>query len=162
MNLSLIAGVANNNAIGNKNKLLAHLPKDLKWFKQHTTGKTIIMGRKTYESLPSGALPNRRNIVLSRREDFSAKNCLVLHGADEVMERLADDEETFVIGGEEIYKIFLPFADKLYLTRIYADFSADVFFPQINFDEWNLTFESHNAIDEKHAYEFDFLIYEKK
>ncbi len=159
--LSIIVAIANHNAIGKSNRLLVHLPKDLKWFKQHTLNKTVLMGRKTYESLPSGALPKRKNIVLSKNINFDAPNCVVLNSFDNLEKYLNLDEENFIIGGAEIYKKFLPKADKLYITRIYADFEADVFFPKINFDEWKLTNKISNKADEKHKFDFDFLEYLK-
>ncbi len=159
--LSIIVAIADNNAIGKDNKLLAYLPKDLKWFKQNTLNKTILMGRKTYESLPGGALSKRKNIVLTRNENFQAPNCTVLNDINDVQEYLNSNEENFIIGGAEIYKKFLPIADKLYITRIYAKLEADVFFPEINFDNWKLLEKIENKTDEKHKFNFDFLVYSR-
>ncbi len=158
--LSIIVAMANNNAIGKNNNLLVYLPNDLKWFKKNTLNKTIIMGRKTYESLPKGALPKRTNIVLSKNKNFKAENCIVLNDFDDVFKYLQEKKENFVIGGAEIYKKFLPKANKLYITKIYADFDADVFFPEINFDDWKLIEKIENKADEKHKFNYDFLVYE--
>ncbi len=157
--LSIIVAIANRNAIGKSNRLLTHLPKDLKWFKQNTLNKTVLMGRKTYESLPNGALPKRKNIVLSRNVNFEAPNCVILNSFDDLEKYLLPDEENFIIGGAEIYKKLLPKADKLYITKIHADFDADAFFPKINFDEWKLINKISNKADEKHKFDFDFLEY---
>ena len=161
--ISIIVAIANNNAIGRGNRLLAYLPKDLKWFKKNTTGKTIVMGRKTFESLPNGALPNRKNVVLSQNVDFKADKCIIVNNFVDIWQHLDNQQENFVIGGAEIYKLFLPKAEKLYITKIYANFpDADVFFPEINFDEWELLETIENKVDEKHKYNFDFLIYERE
>lgn len=161
MSISLIVAIANNNAMGRDNKLLAYLPKDLQWFKKNTLNKTVVMGRKTYDSLPNGALPKRKNIVLSRNKHFSAANCNVVGSYDGVLKELAHSDETFIIGGSEIYKLFLPIVDKMYITRIYADFEADTFFPIISVDDWQMLEKIPNEKDEKHKYLFDFLIYER-
>lgn len=158
--LSIIVAIAENNAIGNKGNLLTYLPNDLKWFKKNTTGKTIIMGRKTFESLPNGALPNRKNIVLTNNPDFKAENCLVFNDYLELLENLDTNEDNLIIGGAEIYKLFFPLVDKLFITRIYADFEADVFFPEINFEDWNLLEKTENKTDERHKFDFDFFVYE--
>ncbi len=160
--IALIVAIANNNAIGKNGNLLIYLPKDLKWFKQNTVNHTLIMGRKTYESLPNGALPNRKNIVLSRNQDFTCNDCIVVNNIDEVWQYLDNQVFNFVIGGAEIYKLFLPFAEKLVITRIYADFDADTFFPEIDFDNWTLVEKISNQVDEKNKVNFDFLTYQKK
>lgn len=160
--LSLIVALANNNAIGKGNNLLTYLPNDLKWFKKNTLNKVIIMGRKTFESLPKGALPKRTNIVLTRNKDFNAENCIVLNDFQDVFQHLNPNEENLIIGGAEIYRKFLSVVDKLYITRIYADFEADVFFPEIDLKGWNLIEKIENKADEKHKYNFDFFVYSRK
>lgn len=160
--LSIIVAMANNNAIGKNNNLLAYLPKDLKWFKKNTLNKTVIMGRKTFQSLPKGALPMRKNIVLTRNVHFKAQNCIVLNDFHKVFDYLNYNNENFVIGGAKIYTLFLPMVDKLYITRIYANLKADVFFPMINFKQWSLEEKIENEADKKHKYDFDFLIYSRK
>ncbi len=161
--LSIIVAIANNDAIGQGNRLLTYLPNDLKWFKKNTTGKTIIMGRKTFESLPNGALPKRKNIVLSQNADFKPDKCTIVNNFVDIWQHIDAQQENFVIGGAEIYKLFLSKVEKLYITKIHADFpDADVFFPKINFAEWKLLETIENKADEKHKYDFDFLIYERK
>ena len=159
--LSIIVAIAQNNAIGKAGQLLYHLPNDLKRFKSLTTGHTIIMGRKTFESLPNGALPNRRNIVLSR--DVT----LVLPGA-EVFPTLAaalaacetEEEEVFVIGGASLYVQALPLAQKLYITLINdTPLDADTFFPLTDSCEWQSVFSEHHPVDERHAYPYTFIDY---
>ncbi len=159
--ISLIVATDENNGIGKDGKLLVYLPNDLKWFKKNTLGKKIIMGRKTFESLPSGALPKRTNIVLTRQKDFFAPGCIVVHSLEEALEILDDDKENFVIGGSQIYRLFLPYANKLYITKIHAVFDADTFFPEIDFGEWKLIQKIENLADEKNKFAHDFLIYEK-
>ena len=160
--ISIIVAIAENNAIGSDNKLIYWLPNDLKRFKALTTSNTIIMGRRTFESLPKGALPNRRNIVLSRRgkaEDFP--------GADlypNLNKALASCEgDVYIIGGASVYKEALPIADRLCLTYIYdTPEKADTFFPQIDEDEWVETFREEHDIDEKHNYRYAFINLERK
>lgn len=161
--LSIIVAIAQNNAIGFENKLLYWLPDDLKRFKALTTGHTIIMGRKTYESLPKGALPNRRNIVLSRTQVESYPNTELFHSLEEALSHCNKEEEIFIIGGDSLYKEAIKVADKLYITAIEDTPSqADAFFPDINDDEWELTSVTKHEIDEKHAHRFSFLDYIKK
>lgn len=161
--LSIIVAIAQNNAIGFENKLLYWLPDDLKRFKALTTGHTIIMGRKTYESLPKGALPNRRNIVLSRTQVESYPNTELYHSLEEALSHCNKEEEIFIIGGDSLYKEAIKVADKLYITAIEDTPSqADAFFPDINDDEWELTSVTKHEIDEKHAHRFSFLDYIKK
>lgn len=137
--ISIIAAVAKNNAIGKDNKLLWHLPEDLKRFKEITLGHTIIMGRKTFESLPK-ILPGRNHIVITRNKAFKVENkrVTVVNSIEEAMELLKEEGEYFVIGGEKIYKQFLPFADKMYITFIEEEFHGDVFFPDIDYTVWRI------------------------
>ena len=161
--VSLVAAVAENGAIGHENKLLYWLPNDLKRFKALTTGHTIVMGRKTFESLPKGALPNRRNIVLTRNADFTAENVEVFASLEEALAACTPDEEVFVIGGASVYAEALPYADKLQLTLVHdTPAAADVFFPQLNPDEWKVTAEEHHDADERHAFDYTFIDYERR
>ena len=160
MKISIIVVIANNNAIGKDNKLLCHLPNDLKWFKKNTSGHNVIMGRNTFLSLPKGALPNRKNIVITDKANEKFENCTMVHSIEEAKQHFSKDKENFIIGGASIYKQFLPFADKLYLTRIFHDFEADAFFPEINFDNWRLVENIDNEPDEKNKYKYSFQIYE--
>jgi dihydrofolate reductase len=160
--IAIIAAIANNNAIGKNGNLLIHLPKDLKWFKQNTVNHTVVMGRKTYESLPNGALPNRKNIVLTRNKDFHCPDCTIASSIDEALKHLDNQQINFIIGGAEIYKLFLPLAQRLIITRIYADFDADTFFPEIDFEKWQIIEKIENQPDKKNNVKFDFITYLKK
>ncbi|MDD3739127.1 MAG: dihydrofolate reductase [Lentimicrobiaceae bacterium] len=141
--ISIIVAIAKNYAIGKDNKLLWHISADLKRFKKLTTGNTIIMGRKTYLSLPRKPLPDRKNIVLTRSKNFEAEGCVVVNNIEQVFENLSPNNENFVIGGESVYRLFMPYANKLYLTVVDREYEADTFFPKINFDEWNIIDEEH-------------------
>ncbi|MCF6242675.1 MAG: dihydrofolate reductase [Bacteroidales bacterium] len=159
--LSIIAAIDKNNAIGYKNDLLCYLPADLKHFKELTTGHSIVMGRKTFESLPKGALPNRKNIVLTRNKDFNCLNCTIIHSVDELYNLEHDKEEIFIIGGAQIYKLFINKADKLYLTHIHHEFEADTFFPELNQKDWEITKQEDFEADEKNKYRFSFVTYQR-
>jgi len=159
--LSIVVAVDQNLGIGVKNKLLCHLPNDLKNFKNITTGGTIIMGRKTYDSLPIKPLPNRQNIVVSR----TIENLLgssVVSNLQEIKDWRFHEEEYFVIGGAEIYRELLPFADKMYMTVIQHVFDeADTFFPDLCSNEWRLISGEMCRKDEKHAYDYKFEVWER-
>lgn len=171
MQLSIIVAIARNRAIGLRGGLLYHLPADLRRFKQLTTGHTIIMGRKTFESLPKGALPNRRNIVLSRNgkaEDFPGTT--LFHSLEEALAdcrlRAERGEEysdaAFIIGGSSVYEEALPQADRLCLTCIDdIPAEADTFFPEFDAAEWQETFREHHDADERHAVPFDFVDFQR-
>lgn len=161
--ITIIAALAQNNAIGFENKLIYWLPNDLKRFKALTTGHTIIMGRKTFESLPKGALPNRRNIVLSRQKDFSAAGAEVFHSLNEALEACADKEDIFIIGGSSLYQEAIEHADRLCLTHIEdTPKQADAFFPEIDESHWNVILNEKHEADEKHHYCYRFTDYERK
>ena len=161
--ISIIAAVAANRAIGNDNKLIYWLPDDLKRFKALTTGNTIIMGRRTFESLPKGALPNRRNIVLTRSKDFQAPGVEVFPSFDAALASCSADEEVFVIGGASIYREALPKADRLMLTHIHATpAEADTFFPEVSWQEWRLVSEEHHDADEQNPEQYTFADYVRK
>ena len=160
--LTIICALAANRAIGYQNKLLYHLSADLRRFKALTTGHTIIMGRRTFESLPKGALPNRRNIVLSRQKGANFAGAEVFPSLQAALDACDTDEDVFVIGGESVYAEALPLADRLCLTHVEATPEhADAFFPEFNAMEWRLTdTESHEA-DEKNAVPYTFADYER-
>jgi len=160
--ICIIAAVAQNGAIGYRNNLLYHLPNDLRRFKSLTTGHTIIMGRRTYDSLPKGALPNRRNIVLSR-------GVKVLPGAEvysslkKALKACTPEEEVYIIGGSSVYAEAFPLADRLCLTEVLdTPEKADVFFPSFNSDEWQITFQEFHEPDERHAQAYRFVDYSRK
>ncbi|MBN1651642.1 MAG: dihydrofolate reductase [Bacteroidales bacterium] len=156
--LSILVAVAENGAIGKNNDLIWHLSDDLKRFKTLTTGHTIIMGRKTFESLPKGALPNRTNVVLTKDRTKKFAHCLMVHSMEEIIEKYQSDlEEHFVIGGAHLYKALLPFAQRIYLTRVHQNFEADVFFPDLNFNDWIVESEEKHSASEKNEYAFSFI-----
>jgi dihydrofolate reductase len=160
--INIIAAVAQNLAIGYQNKLLYWLPNDLKRFKALTTGHTIIMGRRTFESLPKGALPNRRNVVLTRSQITfpGAETFPTLQAA---LASCAPDEDIYIIGGASVYKEALPFADRLCLTEIQdTPVQADAFFPQFSKEEWAEVWSEEHQPDERHAQAYRFVDYEKK
>ena len=131
-NLSLIAAIGKNNELGINNTLIWHLPSDLKYFKKVTSGKTIIMGRKCFESLP-GMLPNRKHIILTNNKEYKIDGALICHTPEEVLNYIKNtNEECFIIGGSLVYELFLPYCKKLYLTEIDAESKADVYFPNFN------------------------------
>lgn len=161
--ISIIVAIADNKAIGANNDLLWKLPNDMKRFKELTTGHTIIMGRKTFESLPKGALPNRTNVVITRDPKATFKNCEVFNNLKVAIDKHKDEKEVFIIGGANIYEQALPYADKLYITWVHHIFkNADTFFPEINKDEWFITDSKDFSADEKHLYPYTFQTYIKK
>ena len=161
-NISLIVATDENNGIGLNNKLLCHLPDDLQYFKKITSGHTIVMGRKTYESI-GNPLPNRRNMIMSRNEDFNVNNCETIHSIPDLLKFIPSTEEVFVIGGESIFTQTITYASKIYLTYINYKFQADSFFPIINTNkDWKLAKTIKHDIDEKHKYSFSYLIYERR
>ena len=160
--LSIIVCVARNNAIGYKNDLLYHLRADLRRFKELTTGHTVIMGRRTYESLPKGALPNRRNIVLTRQH-LAFPNTEVYPSLEEALNHCEAEEHVFVMGGSSVYKESLPLATRLYLTLVDdVPAVADTFFPDLCGDEWTEVSHEHHEADEKNDKPFDFITLVRK
>lgn len=161
MSISIIVAIAENNAIGFENKLLYWLPNDLKRFKALTTGHTIIMGRKTFESLPKGALPNRRNIVLSRQEiDFPGAERF--HSLEAALSQCCSDEEVYIIGGASVYQDAMHLADKLCVTHIDdTPEQADAFFPEIDSSIWEESYRESHSMDEKHHYSYSFVDYHR-
>jgi dihydrofolate reductase len=161
-NISIIVAIDENNAIGKDNKLLGRLPDDLKRFKKLTTGHTVIMGRRTFFSLPGGALSDRRNIVISDIADEKFDNCITVSSIEEALMLCDEESESFIIGGGMIYKQFLPHSRKLYITRIHHEFDADTFFPEINFDEWNEVSRQSFTASGKNQFPYSYIIYERK
>ncbi len=157
MTLNIIAAVARNRAIGYQNKLLYWLPDDLKRFKALTTGHTIIMGRRTFESLPKGALPDRRNIVLSRSQQ-TLPGCECFTSIEEALRHCQPDEDVYVIGGASIYKQAVNLADRLYLTEVDdTPQQADAYFP--DYENWTVERREEHEKDERHAFRFAFVDY---
>src|SRR5665647_3346893 len=160
-NISIIVAIAQNFAIGKNNDLLFHLPDDLKRFKQITTGHPVIMGRNTLLSLPKGALPNRRNVVITDNLDETFDRCEMVFSIEEAVEAVKNESEAFIIGGGMIYRQFFPLAGKLYLTLVHRDFDADVYFPEIDYTEWEELFREDHS-DEKNEFEYSYLNLKRK
>lgn len=157
MSVSMIAAVGKNLELGKNNDLIWHFKEDMKFFKDTTMGHTVVMGRKTFESLPK-ALPGRKNIVISSNAQYQAQGATVVSSIEEALQ-IADNEEVFVIGGGKIYAEFLPYADKLYLTEIYAECEdADTYFPQFNKSEYIKEIINYYDID---GVEFYHVVYKK-
>lgn len=160
--ISIIVAVAENNAIGRGNKLLWHIPEDLKRFKRLTTGHYVVMGKKTYESLPVKPLPNRTNVVISDIKSEIIKGCEMAYSIEEAIEKCPDGKESFIIGGGSVYRQFLPFAGKLYITKVHQDFDADTFFPEINDNEWELIDKEDQESDSRNDLGFSYLTYVRR
>lgn len=159
--ITLIAAAAEDNALGKDGDLIWHLPDDFKRFKKLTTGHPIIMGRKTFESLPN-LLPNRTHIVITRKKDYHPEGVQIVHSFDEAISYTQEDQEVYVIGGGEIYKIALKIADKIELTRVHATFEdADTFFPDIDESKWIVEEKIFHEADSQHKYGFSYLTYVK-
>lgn len=163
--LSIIVAISENNAIGQKGGLLCHLPADLKHFKEITSGHPVLMGERTYLSLPKHPLPNRRNIVLTDNPQFAAEGVEIVHSIPEAMQLINEDStaEFFIIGGGMVYRQFFALADKLYITRIHHTWNdADTFFPEIKNNEWQVIRQEDCASDDKNPYNYTFFEYIKK
>lgn len=161
--LSIIAAISDNNVIGKDNKLIWHLPEDLKRFKELTTGHTIIMGRKTFESLGK-VLPNRKHIVLTRDISYHIddENVEIINNIEELDKYIYSEEENFVIGGAIIYRQLMPKVDKMYITKIHEKFEGDSYFPVINEEEWKEIEKIQGIKDEKNTYDYEFVTYKRK
>jgi len=156
--ISVICALAEDRGIGRKQELLWHLPNDMKRFKRLTEGHIVVMGRKTFESLPKGALPNRKNIVLTSMPEATGPTCIACATMEEAIQLSESDKEIFIIGGASVYEEALTFADKMYLTFVHSTFpDADVHFPDVNFDEWEELKREDCKADEKHAYDYSFV-----
>ncbi|MGN1296938.1 MAG: dihydrofolate reductase [Clostridia bacterium] len=160
--LSIVVAKAKNNIIGKDNKIIWNLPEDLKRFKELTTGHTIIMGRKTFESLGE-VLPNRKHIIFSQNPDFKVKdeNVEVVHSLLQIQDLIEGKEETFIIGGAMIYNFLMPYVKKMYVTEIDQEFEGDSFFPKINEDTWKEVNREKGIKDEKNNLDYEFVIYER-
>ena len=158
--LSIIVAVANQNVIGKDNQLIWHLPEDLKRFKKLTTGHTIIMGRKTFESL-GRVLPNRKHVILCNDAELHIEdeNVEVLEDISLLKPYIESGEENFVIGGATIYSLLMPYTEKMYITHIAQDFEGDVFFPEINPEEWQVIERQKGLKDEKNPYDYEYVTY---
>lgn len=161
--LSTIVAIANNNVIGKDNKLIWHLPEDLKRFKQITTGKNIIMGRKTFESL-GRVLPNRKHIILCNDMEMNIdnENVEILDDISKLDKYINSEEENFVIGGATIYKLLMPYVNKLYITKINEDFVGDVYFPEIKEEEWKEISKEKGLKNDENPYDYEYITYVRK
>ncbi|MBV1899168.1 MAG: dihydrofolate reductase [Cycloclasticus sp.] len=158
--ISMIVAMAENRAIGKNNELLWHLPKDFQHFKSVTMGKPILMGRKTFESIGK-ALPGRKNIVISRDNNFTAEGIVIVHSITAALEATEEFDDVMVIGGASFYEQMLPVTETLYLTVVHQDFEADAFFPEIKTEEWEVVEQVKHEADEKHAYPYSFITYRR-
>ena len=161
--ISIIVAIAQNGAIGYKGDLIYHLSADLRRFKELTTGQTVIMGRKTFQSLPKGALPNRRNIVLTRQQDASFPGTEVYSSIDEALSHCSQEEKVYIMGGAQVYSQALSMADELEITLVHdSPAQADTFFPEFGSDEsWHLINREDHDPDEKNPYPYSFLTYRR-
>lgn len=160
--ISIIAAIADNFAIGKSNKLLWHLPADLKHFKELTSGHCIIMGKRTYNSLPIRPLPNRKNIVLTTMlSEAVREGYFEVESVEEALDLCEKEKQVFIIGGATVYKQCIDRADSMYLTWVHGQFEADAFFPKINFNKWKEVSREEHEADEKNPYPYTFVYYEK-
>ena len=157
----MIAAVAENNALGKDNELVWHLPNDFKRFKALTSGHHIIMGRKTFESFPK-PLPNRTHIIITRQKNYQAEGCIIVDSIEKALSICPKDEDSFIIGGGEIYTLGLAYTDKIEITRVHSSFEADAYFPEINKKDWKLEKYEFNEKDEKHKYDYTYETYIRK
>jgi len=159
--ISLIWAMSENRAIGIENRLPWRLPADMRWFRQHTLGKPILMGRTTYQSFGNKALPDRPNIILSRDPQFSASDAKVFGSLQHALEYCSQYQEVMVIGGAEVYRQCLPLANRLYMTLVHTQVSADAYFPQLDWRQWELLEQQDHQHDDKHAYDYSFFRYQR-
>ncbi len=159
--LSLIAAMADDRAIGIDNQLPWKLPEDMKWFRRHTLGKPVIMGRKTFESFGGRPLPQRSNIVITRDTDYRAEGAVVVHDIDAAIVAAGEVEEVMIIGGESFYRQMLPRAERFYLTLVHGQFAADAWFPEFDISQWKELSREAHGVDEKNSHACTFLVLER-
>lgn len=159
--LSLIVAMDEDGVIGLNNSIPWHLPRDLKHVKEITTGNTIIMGRKNFESIGK-ALPNRRNIILSRNSTLTIDDVEVFNTIEDILQAVEEDDGVFVFGGEEIYRLFLPYVSTMYVTKIHDKFDGDTYFPIIDWSEWYEVYSQPGITDDKNKHDHSYYIYERK
>ncbi len=161
--ITIIAAIANNNALGKDNDLIWHLPADLKRFKKVTTGHHILMGRNTYESIGK-PLPNRTTVIITRNKEYKADGCIVVNSIEKAIEVAKSDEHIYIIGGAQIYKqaMVTNLVDQLDITQVHESFEADVFFPEIDLDTWKESAKEGFKADEKNKHDYSFISYTKR
>lgn len=159
--ISMIVATGKERVIGQDNQMPWHLPADLAYFKKVTGGQTIVMGRKTFESI-GRALPNRRNIVLTTSPSFQAEGCEVVHSISDILTIGKNEKELFIIGGSKLYEEMMPYADRLYITHIHHSFEGDRYFPHYDEDEWTIVSCEKGHSDEKNPYNYEFVVYDRK
>ncbi len=162
MIISLIWAMDENRLIGVENRLPWKLPADMKWFRRHTLGKPIIMGRKTFDSFGGRPLPERQNIVVTRDRDYQADGALVVYSIDEALLAAGDAGEVMIIGGASFYQQMLPRAERLYVTQVHGAFEGDAWFPEYDHDEWREVTREEHPVDEKNDHACTFLCFERK
>ncbi|NRD80482.1 dihydrofolate reductase [Bacillus sp. BRMEA1] len=159
--ISFIVAMDENRVIGKNNKLPWHLPADLKFFKRVTMGHSVVMGRKTHESI-GRVLPGRENIIITRNTNFQSEGCKVFHSVEEFIRfSRGHHKEYFIIGGAEIFRETFHFADRLYITQIHENFNGDTYFPEFNVNDWILDSCEKGIQDEKNPYDYEFRIYDR-
>ncbi|KYG33554.1 dihydrofolate reductase [Alkalihalobacillus trypoxylicola] len=159
--ISYIFAADENLLLGKDNDMPWYLPNDLQYFKKVTSGSTVVMGRKTFESL-GRPLPKRRNIILTRDSSYKAEGCEVFHSIEDVLRATADEQETFVIGGANVFQLFHEVVEKMYITKIKETFNGDTYFPDNwPWEEWKLVEKTEGIVDEKNHYHHEFLVYER-
>lgn len=161
MNLNIIVAIDQNKAIGKNNALLWHLPNDLKFFKKTTSGHTVIMGRKTYDSIGK-PLPNRRNIIISGNKDLKIEGAEVYHSIEEALNHCEQEDEVFILGGAKIYSQVYAYTQRFFVTQVHHTFDADTFFNELRLEELKETWREDHYRDEKHDYDYSFLILERQ
>lgn len=161
MKISLIAAMADERVIGINNRLPWKLPLDMQWFRKHTLGKPIIMGRKTFESFGGRSLPDRTNIVITHDKTYQAKGIVVVHDIEQALSVAGEVDEVMIIGGASFYTQMLPQADRFYVTHVHGQFEADAWFPDYEAYDWTEVSREEHAANEKNAYACSFLILEK-
>ncbi|CAJ1314795.1 dihydrofolate reductase [Paenibacillus nuruki] len=159
MTITMIWAQASNGVIGKDNDLPWRLPRDMAYFKQQTQHKTVVMGRKTWESFGGKPLPNRRNIIITRSQEFTATDAEVVYSVEEAIQLAGQDNELMVIGGSTIYEQFLQYADRLLMTKIDHDFAGDTYFPEVDWSQWQQASITKGIRDEKNDYDYRFEEY---
>lgn len=162
MLISIIVAIADDNVIGIENRLPWKLPADMRWFRLHTLGKPIVMGRKTFESFGGKPLPDRTNIVVTSDTNYKAEGAVVAHSIDEALKLAGDAEEVMIIGGDSFYRQMLPQADRFYLTRVHGKFEADAWFPEFDLNEWKELERTEYPADEANPYACSFIVLQRK